>query len=295
MSGVHQELEYRTIREISARGYSVKEICEILGVSRSGYYKWTNRKRSERECENEQLLRELRDIYHAHNGTYGYRRLTDEFNCSHGTNYNVKRIHRLTKAVGLQAVIRRTKPNYRKSTPEVAAENVLGRDFTTHRPNEKWLSDVTEMKYGNAQRLYLSAIMDLNGRDIVSYVIRHKNNNSLVFDTFDQATAKYPDAHPIFHSDRGFQYTNRLFRAKLDAAGMTQSMSRVGRCIDNGPMEGFWGILKCEMYHLNRFETYGQLKAAIEKFIYYYNHQRRQRKLNCMAPAEYRRLMEKFA
>ena len=269
MSGVHQELEYRTIREISARGYSVKEICEILGVSRSGYYKWTNRKRSNRECENEQLLRKLMGIYHAHNGTYGYRRLTDEFNCSHGTNY-------------------------RKSTPEVAAENVLGRDFTTHRPNEKWLSDVTEMKYGNGQRLYLSAIMDLNGRDIVSYVIRHKNNNSLVFDTFDQATAKYPDAHPIFHSDRGFQYTNRLFRAKLDAAGMTQSMSRVGRCIDNGPMEGFWGILKCEMYHLNRFETYNQLKAAIEKFIYYYNHQRRQRKLNCMAPAEYRRLMEKF-
>ena len=90
MSGVHQELEYRTIREISARGYSVKEICEILGVSRSGYYKWTNRKRSDRECENEQLLRKLMDIYHAHNGTYGYRRLTDEFNCSHGTNYNVK-------------------------------------------------------------------------------------------------------------------------------------------------------------------------------------------------------------
>ncbi len=232
-------------------------VSAVLGIT-SGQ---TEREAIE-ECENEQLLRKLMGIYHAHNGTYGYRRLTDEFNCSHGTNYNVKRIHRLTKAAGLQAVIRRTKPNYRKSTPEVAAENVLGRDFTTHRPNEKWLSDVTEMKYGNGQRLYLSAIMDLNGRDIVSYVIRHKNNNSLVFDTFDQATAKYPDAHPIFHSDRGFQYTNRLFRAKLDAAGMTQSMSRVGRCIDNGPMEGFWGILKCEMYHLNRFETYGQLKSG---------------------------------
>ncbi len=284
-----------TVKEVSARGFAVKAVCKVLGISRSGYYKWLHREKSNHEVVTEQLLEGLKAIYSARNGTYGYRRLTDEYNCTHGTNYNVKRIHRLTKAAGLQAVIRRTKPNYRKTTPKVTAENILNRDFSTSKPNEKWLTDVTEMKYGNGQRLYLSAIMDLNGRDIISYVIRHKNNNALVFDTFDRAVAKYPDAHPIFHSDRGFQYTNRLFRAKLDAAGMTQSMSRVGRCIDNGPMEGFWGILKCEMYHLCRFETYGQLKAAIEKFIFYYNHQRRQHRLNCMPPAQYRCLMEKTA
>lgn len=295
MSGVRQEQEYLAVKELSAQGHSVKSICEVLGLNRSSYYKWIHREKSLRELENEDLLRELGEIYSQYNGTYGYRRLTDEYNSRHEKNYNVKRIHRLTKAVGLQAVIRRRKPEYHRSRPEVTAENVLNRNFVALRPNEKWLTDVTEMKYGNGERLYLSAIMDLKGRDIVSYVIGRCNNNELVFNTFDQAVAKYPGAHPIFHSDRGFQYTNRLFRAKLDAAGMTQSMSRIGRCIDNGPMEGFWGILKCEMYYLKHFETYSQLKAAIKSFIYFYNYQRRQHKLQCLAPATYRCLLERIA
>ena len=103
---------------------------------------------------------------------------------------------------------------------------------------------------------------------------------------------KYPDAHPLFHSDRGFQYTSKQFKAKLDKQGMKQSMSRVGRCIDNGPMEGFWGILKCEMYYLNHFDTYEELVDAVERFIHYYNYQRRQHKLNCLPPATYRSLLE---
>lgn len=125
-----------------------------------------------------------------------------------------------------------------------------------------------------------------------SFAIGRHNNNPLVFETFDLAIQKYPDAHPLFHSDRGFQYTSKLFKAKLDKQGMQQSMSRVGRCIDNGPMEGFWGILKCEMYYLNHFETYEELVAAVEQFVHYYNHQRRQHKLNCLPPATYRSLLE---
>lgn len=108
-------------------------------------------------------------------------------------------------------------------------------------------------KYGDNAKLYLSAILDLKDKSIVSFAISRNNNNQLVFYTFDLAVSKYPDAHPIFHSDRGFQYTNKQFKTRLDNAGMTQSMSRVGRCIDNGPMEGFWGILKCEMYYLCNF------------------------------------------
>ena len=103
---------------------------------------------------------------------------------------------------------------------------------------------------------------------------------------------KNPDATPLFHSDRGFQYTCKQFKAKLEKQKMEQSMSRVGRCIDNGPMEGFWGILKCEMYYLNHFETYEDLVTAVEQFIHYYNHQRRQHKLNCLPPATYRSLLE---
>lgn len=149
------------------------------------------------------------------------------------------------------------------------------------------------MKYGSAgEKAYLSAILDLKSRDIVSFAVGRHNNNQLVFDTFDLAVQKYPDAHPLLHSDRGFQYTSQQFREKLDEQKMEQSMSRVGRCIDNGPMEGFWGILKCEMYYLDHFETYEALVAAIEKFIQYYNTQRRQHNLNCLPPATYRSLLE---
>lgn len=216
-------------------------------------------------------------------------------NARYATNYNYKRIYRLTQLVGLKAVIRRKRPHYQRSTPEVTAENILNRDFTAENLNEKWLSDVTEMKYGDNEKLYLSAILDLKDKGIVSYAIGHRNNNRIVFDTFDMAVSRYPDAHPLFHSDRGFQYTSRQFKTKLDSAGMTQSMSRVGRCIDNGPMEGFWGILKCEMYYLCNFKDYDSLAAAIKDYIHFYNYERRQRKLEKLAPMTYRQLVENAA
>ena len=97
---------------------------------------------------------------------------------------------------------------------------------------------------------------------------------------------KNPDAHPLFHSDRGFQYTNRIFHAKLEDAGMTQSMSRVAKCIDNGPMEGFWGILKRERYYSRRFTDRESLVTMIEEYIYYYNNKRLQRNLGVLTPME---------
>ena len=125
--------------------------------------------------------------------------------------------------------------------------------------------------------------MDIFDRRIVSYRIGTSNNNQLVFETFNEAVADNPTAHPLFHSDRGFQYTNKTFHNMLMKAGMRQSMSRVGRCIDNGPMEGFWGILKSEMYYLRKFSSKEELTKAIE----FYNTKRYQLKLKCMTPMEY--------
>src|SRR5699024_7539515 len=127
------------------------------------------------------------------------------------------------------------------------------RECTAVHPNEKWVTDVTEFKYGQASKAYLSAILDLYDGSIISYVIGQSNNNPLVFETFDKALKVEPEAKPIFHSDRGFQYTSKTFKRKLENAGMTQSMSRVGKCIDNGPMESFWGKLKSEEYYLNTY------------------------------------------
>ena len=150
---------------------------------------------------------------------------------------------------------------------------------------------MTEFKYGTSfddiHKLYLSVILDVCDRRPVAYVLGDSNNNQLVFDTFEKAVKRNPDAHPIFHSDRGFQYTSKVFHQKLENAGMIQSMSRVAHCTDNGPMEGFWGILKREMYYKKKFHSREELVDAIVKYINYYTNDRPQRGLGILTPIEY--------
>lgn len=236
------------------------------------------------------LLTMIKDAYEQKNGILGYRQMTIKLNRENNLKVNYKRIYRLMDVLHLKSVCRRKRKSYIHSTPEITAENVLSRDFKSDEFGTKWLTDVTELKYSQS-KAHLSAILDLSDRSIVSFVVGHSNNNDLVFRTFDFAHQTYPAASPIFHSDRGFQYTNKIFKKKLDDAGMTQSMSRVSRCIDNGPMESFWGMLKSEMFYLNKFDTYEALEAAIVEYIEYYNNRRYQKRLNCMTPLEYRQYL----
>lgn len=239
-----------------------------------------------------QLLPLIKEAYKEKSGILGYRQMTIKLNRENDFHVNQKRIYRLMRILGLKSICRRKRKNYTKSMPQVTAENVLNREFTAENFGEKWLTDVTEMKYGVCSKAYLIAILDLGDKSIVSFVIGHSNNNALVFETFDLAHKQYPDAKPIFHSDRGYQYTSKSFKKKLDDAGMTQSMSRVSRCIDNGPMEAFWGMLKSEMYYLKTFHTYEELKQAVTEYIDYYNGSRYQKRLNCMTPLEYRHYLQ---
>lgn len=291
VSGVRQEDSYIAIQYLNkTEKYSVEKLCERLHVCRSAYYKWLKREPSQHQRTNEQLIEWIKELYEEQNGILGYRQMTITINRIHETKYNIKRIRRLMQILHLQSVCRRKKYNYIKSTPEVIAENVLNREFYADAPNEKWLTDVTEFKYyvgEETKKLYLSAILDLYDRRIVSYKIGSSNNNPLVFEMFDEAIQNNPNAHPLFHSDRGFQYTSKAFHKKLMKAGMRQSMSRVGRCIDNGPMEGYWGILKSEMYYLKKFTSQEELTKAIEDYIIFYNTKRYQLKLKCMTPMEY--------
>ena len=265
-----------------------------MKLNRSSYYKWKKRKQSKRERLNTQITEYVKDYYEESNGVLGYRQMCININREKidelPHRINVKRVRRIMRILGLKSVIRRKRPDYVKSTPEITAQNVLNRDFQATVPFEKWLTDVTEFKYyigPEVKKLYLSAILDLYDRRIIAYKIGDSNNNELVFKTFDEATTLYPDAKPIFHSDRGFQYTNKQFHQKLVNAGMVQSMSRVGRCLDNAPMEGWWGILKSEMYYLKKFTSRESLVSAIENYIHFYNNRRYQKRLNCMTPGEY--------
>lgn len=221
----------------------------------------------------------------------GYRRIRDDLERYHDIDVNDKRVLRICRKKSIKSTIKYKNEGCTRSSenPQFLAENILNREFYADAPNQKWLTDVTEFKYYiglEKHKVYLSAILDLYDRRIVAYVIRDNNNNPLVFDTFDQAIANNPDAHPLCHSDRGFQYTNRIFHNKLEAAGMTQSMSRVAKCIDNGPMEGFWGILKRERYYGRRFTDRESLVSMIETYIEYYNNKRLQRNLGVLTPME---------
>ena len=291
MGEVRQEPAYLAIEYLhDTENYSISKLCTALRIPRCSYYKWLKRDKNRNELLNEQIIEWIKALYIEQNGILGYRQMTIAINRNYQTRFNKKRIRRLMRALQLQSVCRKKRNNYTPSTPEVTAENILNRDFHADKPNEKWLTDVTEFKWYSGQevhKLYLSAILDLYDRRIVAYKIGSSNNNKLVFDTFDEAVENNPNAHPLFHSDRGFQYTSKIFRAKLESAKMIQSMSRVGRCIDNGPMEGFWGILKSEMYYLRKFTDEQELISAIEHYIYFYNTKRYQKRLHCMTPMEF--------
>ncbi len=264
-------------------------MCEILDLNRSSYYKWLNREETEKERLNQELCQIILEYHDKFKGILGYRRMTLWVNRLNQRQYNVKRIRRLMGLIGISAKIRRKRKGYIKSKPQITAENVLNREFKAEAPNTKWLTDVTEFKaIGTTKKVYLSGIIDLYDGSIVSYVIGTSNNNQLVNETFDKAIDANPGAKPLFHSDRGFQYTSKVFKTKLDKAKATQSMSRVGRCIDNGPMEGFWGTLKAEMYYLNKFYSIEEIKKAIEEYIDLYNNKRFQARLKGLTPMEYR-------
>jgi len=230
----------------------------------------------------------MMSIYEKVEGIFGYRQLTLHMRNETNKKINHKRVQRLMKLKGIQSVIRRKKKRYARSTPQQVAENILNRNFHVEAPNEKWLTDVTEFKYCNHQKAYLSAILDLHDKSIVSYVLGRSNNNPLVFQTLKLAFPSITEGKPLLHSDRGFQYTSLQFKNMLDKADLKQSMSRVGCCIDNGPMESFWGTLKCEKYYLHKYQAFEQLKSDIDHYIHFYNHERLQRKLNGLSPMQYR-------
>ena len=273
------------------KNYPVELCCSILHVARSAYYKWLNGDIGNRICENEQIAKKIEEI-HMKDPSKGYRRINDDLYRKYDIKINDKRALRICRSKDIKSTIKYANQGCTRQAdnPQFIAENVLNREFTADKPNEKWLTDVTEFKWydenKDKHKVYLSAILDLYDRRIVSYVIRNSNDNPLVFDTFDQAIAANPGAAPLCHSDRGFQYTNRVFHNKLEAAGMTQSMSRVAKCIDNGPMEGFWGIMKRERYYGKQFNSREELVAMIENYIYYYNNERYQRRFGVLTPIE---------
>ncbi|EGS36274.1 integrase core domain protein [Limosilactobacillus oris F0423] len=190
--------------------------------------------------------------------------------------------------MNLRAVIRRPRHSCTIARGQNHEPNILNRNFTADHLNEKWVTNVTYLIYGNGQKAYFSAIKDLHNGGIISYVVSQRNDNPLVMKTLKQAFKRYPTATPLLHSDRGFQYTSKEFACLTTEHGITRSMSRVDKCIDNAPMESFWSHYKDEAYYGQYFKTYQDLTSSVDRYIHFYNHQRYQTKLNSLTPVEYR-------
>ena len=266
-------------------------MCEQLDITRAAYYKWLHRDIPEAEQENEQIAQLIREYDDRFNHILGYRRMTLYINRLNNKHYSRNRIHRIMKVINIHSVIRRKRKKYQSSTPETTADNILHRDIFAEAPNLKWTSDVTEFKWYEGpvvHKLYLSVILDLYDLSTVAWVVSRRNDNKLVLDTFAQAIQNNPEAKPIFHSDRGYQYTSKNFQHTLREQGMTQSMSRVGHCIDNGPTENFWGIVKSEMYYRNTFTDEQSLRKAVAEYMAFYSTERIQERFKGKTPAEVR-------
>ena len=178
-------------------------MCKQLKISRAAYYKWLHREIPEQELENIKLAELIKEYDERFNHILGYRRMTSWINHFNHTHYSKNRVHRIMKKLGIHSMIRKKKKKYTYSTPDAVAENKLGRDFYATAPNEKWVTDVTEFKIpGENKKLYLSVILDLYDRYPVAHVVSTRNDNRLVFKTFDKALAANPEAKPLFHSDR---------------------------------------------------------------------------------------------
>ncbi len=250
-------------------------LCELANISRASYYKWLHRKITVHELEDAEILSLIRAINAKLNSLFGYRNMADYMHNEYGKDYKEKRIYRIMAINGIQSVYRH-KPHttWKRSAPEETAENLLSRDFFAERPNQKWCSDVTEVKAPHVKhKAYVNTIMDLYDRYPVGVVVSQHNDVKQLSDSFFMAMTMNEDAHPLFHSDRGFQYTRKIFSAELSEYGITQSMSRVGHCIDNGPMESFQGILKDILRILHPdINTYDELVQAIyETYDFYIN------------------------
>ena len=226
-------------------------------------------------------------IFDKNKGCYGYRRVYEQLRIE-GYTINHKTVAKLMVEMGLYA--RRPKLRYRSYKGEVGktADNELNREFHAEKPNQKWVTDVTEFRLFG-QKIYLSPILDLCSGDIVTYTISDSPNLLMVTTMLEQAFQKIPDnTGLLLHSDQGWHYQHKQYRKMLEEKGVKQSMSRKGNCYDNSVMENFFGHLKSELLYLQEFDSVEHFKAELIDYIDYYNNRRIKARLKGLPPALHR-------
>lgn len=265
--------------------YPLELLLRAAGLSRSTFYYHV--KALSGQDKYADIKSKIRTLYEHHKGRYGYRRITAALGQA-GDIINHKAVQRLMQQLGLQSVVRPKRyRSYRGSVGPIAPD-LLQRQFRAQRPNQKWVTDVTEFQV-NGQKLYLSPVMDLYNGEIVAWQTERRPVLRLVTGMLQTALSRLkPSDKPLLHSDQGWQYQQASYRKLLRDRAVTQSMSRKGNCLDNAAMESFFGTLKSEFFYLNRFDSIEQLQAGIHQYIHYYNHERIKLKLKSLSPVQFR-------
>ena len=261
-------------------------LFEVSGLPKATYYYYVKQRTVQDKYS--EIKEQITTIYTENHGRLGYRRITLELR-NRGCCINHKTVQRLMKSLGLICKVRMKKYKSYKGEIGEVAPNLLERDFEAQKPNQKWVTDVTEFSLFG-QKLYLSPILDLCSRDLVTYTISDHPYLSLVTDMISEAFDQLPDgSNLIFHSDQGWQYQHKQYQRMLKAKGIRQSMSRKGNCLDNAVMENFFGLLKSELLYLQKFDSLEHFKQELIDYLDYYNNCRLKQRLKGLTPAEHRR------
>ena len=260
-------------------------MLNLSGLARSTYYYYLKHPIRDKH---EAAKADIQRIHAENKGRYGYRRITSELKNS-GRTINHKTVLKLMRALGIRGKQRKNEQyhSYRGTIGNVA-DNLLQRNFTAEKPFEKLTTDVTQFKVGD-EKVYLSPVMDLFNREIISYSISRSPNLEQIREMLSGLFEKLPEnATPLFHSDQGWQYQHAEYQRLLNEHHIIQSMSRKGNCMDNGAMENFFGRLKVEMFYGETFESVDSFICELERYIDYYNNKRISTKLNGMSPVQFR-------
>ena len=277
------EIKFAAIERYQDK-YPVTIMCSFFQVSRSGYYAYLRRKENTADASLVQLIRQCHE---GTDHTYGYRRIGLWLD-RRGYHVNHKKIYRIMQKYGLFSEVRRKRKYQQMSDQLHRYPNLLNREFTANRPNEKWVTDISYISTKQGT-LYLSVIRDLFDNSIVAYKTGTEQTINLVLQTVHSAQVKEAVAAELqLHSDQGFQYTSHAYFALTRDYGITPSMSRRGNCYDNAMAENFFGILKAECLRRHKPQSIAHAKQLIDNFIFFYNHERIQLKTK-LTPLEKRR------
>ena len=272
--------------------YSVRRMCDLLGVSPSGYYAWKPREASSRALADKELRDQIGAIYERSRGTYGAPRVQAELAAS-GTHVGRKRVDRLLREAGWVGASRRrlisTTVRDAKARP---APDLVKRDFTSPGRDRLWVADITYIPTA-VGFLYLAVVVDAWSRRVVGWSMATHLRTQLVLAALDMALEQRRPGEVIHHSDQGTQYTSLAFGQRCREAGVRPSMGSVGDCFDNALCESFFATLECELLERRRFKTQEEARSAVFEFLEgWYNRHRRHSALGYLSPAEFERRAE---